>query len=153
MHHQSHFLLEIIHVERREFRSVMSRNIGHMVNPLAKNDVYAEGNVENTSESIPINISRTLDVVENVFIGVDCSHNEICQYMILFKEFHDVFSWSYEEMLGIAPRIVEHEIQTYENAKPVQQKLGPFSPRKATTIKDEVEKLLKASFIYPIPLT
>jgi hypothetical protein len=39
--------------------------------------------------------------------------------MDLFKEFHDVFSWSYEEMLGIDLKIAEHEITTYPDAKPV----------------------------------
>ena len=29
----------------------------------------------------------------------------------------------------------------------------PVNPRKAATVKDEVEKLLKAGFIYPIALT
>ena len=55
-------------------------------------------------------------------------------------------------MLGIDPRIVEYEIKTYPNAKPVRQHLHAVNPRKAPTIKAEIEKLLKASFIYPIPL-
>jgi hypothetical protein len=40
--------------------------------------------------------------------------------MDIFKEFFEVFSWSYKEMPGIDPRIVEHEIMTYPGAKPVQ---------------------------------
>jgi hypothetical protein len=74
-------------------------------------------------------------------------------YTSLFKEFHNIFSWSYEEILGIDPCIVEHEIRSYDNAKHVQQNLQPVNPRKVTTIKDELEKLLKAGFIYPVPLT
>jgi hypothetical protein len=56
-------------------------------------------------------------------------------------------------MPGIDPRIVEHEIETYPNAKSVQQKLRPVNPKKETTIKAEVEKLLKVGFIYPVHLT
>ena len=56
-------------------------------------------------------------------------------------------------MPGIDPSIVQHEIKTYENAKPVRQRLRLVNPRKATTIKAEVEKLLKAGFICPVPLT
>ena len=56
-------------------------------------------------------------------------------------------------MPGIYPSIVEHEIRTYPNAKPVRKKLRPVNLRKAAAVKDEVEKLLKASFIYPISLT
>jgi hypothetical protein len=73
--------------------------------------------------------------------------------MDLFKEFRGVFAWSYEEMLGIDSKIVEHEITMYPDAKVVQKKLHLVNPKKATTIKIEVEKLLKAGFIYPIHLT
>jgi len=72
--------------------------------------------------------------------------------MDLFKEFCDVYAWSYGEMTGIDPKIVEHEITTYLDAKPVWQKLHLVNPRKETTIKVKVEKLLKACFIYPIHL-
>ena len=86
-------------------------------------------------------------------ISANCSLEEIAIYTTLFKGFCDVFSWSYEEMPGIDPSIVEHEIQTYPDAKPVRQKLRPVNPCKAAVVKAKVEKLLKASFIYPIALT
>ena len=105
------------------------------------------------STTIPINISINPDVVENIHISANCSPGEIAIYTTLFKEFRDVFSWSYEEMLGIDPPIVKHEIRTYPNTKPVWQKLRPVNPRKAAAVKAEVEKLLKVSFIYPIALT
>jgi hypothetical protein len=91
--------------------------------------------------------------VENVFVRADFSPEEIQIYTNLFKEFRDVFSWSYEEMSGIDLKIVEHEIITYPDAKLVRQKLHPVNPRKAAAIKAEVEKFLKAGFIYPIHLT
>eukprot|EP00253_Pinus_taeda_P032218 PITA_32218 len=56
-------------------------------------------------------------------------------------------------MLGIDPSIVVHEVPTYPGAKPVRHRLCPVHPRKAAEIKAEVKKLLKAGFIYPIPLT
>ena len=56
-------------------------------------------------------------------------------------------------MPGIYCRIVKHEIKTYPDVKPVQQSLHAVNPRKAPTIKAEIEKLLKAGFIYLIPLT
>jgi hypothetical protein len=56
-------------------------------------------------------------------------------------------------MLGINPRIVEHEIKTYPDAKLVRKHLRVVNPRKAPTIKVEVEKLLNVGFIYPVPLT
>jgi hypothetical protein len=79
------------------------------INPLATYVVYAEGNMEKIVEMIPIDISRTPGIMENIFSKADCSPEEIQLYTDLFKEFCDVLVWSYEEMLGIDPRIVEHE--------------------------------------------
>ena len=100
----------------------------------------------------PIDISAKLDVIEHVHVGQNCSIDESEAYKALFKEFHDIFSWSYEEMLWIDPSIVVHEIKTYPMAKPVMQKLRQVHPRKVAAIKAEIEKLLKAGFIYPVPL-
>ena len=59
----------------------------------------------------------------------------------------------YEEMPRIDPSIVVHDIKMYSMAKPIRKKLRQFHPRKDAAIKAEIEKLLKASFIYPVPLT
>ena len=106
----------------------------------------------NISVTISINISVNLDIVENVHIGANCSSKEIAIYTTLFKEFCDMFTQSYEEMPGIDPSIVEHEIRTYPDAKLVRQNIGPVNPHKEEIIKAEVENLLKDGFIYPISL-
>ena len=72
--------------------------------------------------------------------------------MSLFKEFHDVFPLLYQEMPCIEPSIVEHEIRTCPNSKPVRQKLTLVDPRKVAAMKAEVQKLLKDCFIYSIAL-
>jgi hypothetical protein len=91
--------------------------------------------------------------VENVHIGASCSANEVQIYKSLFQEFCDVFTWSYEEMPGIDPDIVVHEIKTYLDAKPIRKRLRPVHPRKAAAIKLKVENFLKADFVYLVALT
>ena len=49
--------------------------------------------------------------------------------------------------------IVVHEIKTYPDAKPIRQRLRQIHLRKIAAIKAEVEKFLRAGFIYPIPVT
>ena len=115
LHHRSYFLLKLDHLEHEEFREVLSERIGSPMVPLSSPGPMADGNMENISPMIPINISRDPGRIENVYIGVECSHAEIQEYTELFKEFHDIFAWSYDEMSGIDPRIVEHEIKTYPN--------------------------------------
>ena len=83
-------------------------------------------------QSFPINIYRDLDRIENVYIGAECSHAEILEYTEIFKEFRDIFAWSYNEMPGIEPRIVEHEINTYPSANSIRQRLRAVNPGEST---------------------
>ena len=53
--------------------------------PLSSPGPMADGNMENISPMIPINISRDLGRIENVYIGAECSHAEIQEYTELFK--------------------------------------------------------------------
>ena len=124
MHHRSYFLPSLERIEQDDFRSTLSEIVGHVVVPLDTHGIYAEGNMVSISPTIQIDISRTPGKIENVNIGVDCSPEDILIYTNLFKEFRDVFAWSYEEMLGINRRIVEHDIKTHLDAKPVQQYEG-----------------------------
>jgi hypothetical protein len=75
-------------------------------------DVFAEGNLSKISPTMLVDISVKPGIVENVHIGASCSPTEIITYTSLFKEFRDIFAWSYEEMSGIDLAIVVHEINT-----------------------------------------
>lgn len=87
--------------------------------------------------------------MEYVYICATCSPKEIRICIEFFKEFCGVFVWSYEEMPSIDSIIVEHEIKTYLNAKPVRKKIFPVNPQKVATIKAKVEKLLNVGFTTP----
>jgi hypothetical protein len=63
----------------------MTRHKACPINPLAMHVVYDEGNMETIAEMIPIDISRTPGVMENIFVGVDFSLEEILIYTDLFK--------------------------------------------------------------------
>lgn len=153
LHHRSPFLPSLSEMPSC-LEAFVSHNPTHpLQTPILVHEVLSEGNMGNITATMPLDISIKLGIVENIHIGVSCSPNEIRVYTELFKEFRDVFAWSYEEIPGIDPTIVLHEIPTFPGAKHVRQRLHPVHPRKASAIKAEVEKLLKDGFIYPIPLT
>jgi len=87
------------------------------------NRVDFERNLSNSEETIAINISTKPNVVENIHVGKSCSSLELEIYCALFHEFRDVCAWSYEEMVGIDLRIVEHEIKMHPDVKPVRQRI------------------------------
>ena len=152
-HHKSSFLPPC-HMFEDHFTSTVSSDI--VLNPqssILTRSFDSEGNLCNITKTMPVDISMKPGVPENIFIGQNSSPEEVKTYMALFKEFRDFFRWTYEEMLGIDPSIVVYEIKTYPDAKPVRQKLRQVHPRKAVAIKEEVKKLLRAGFIYLVPLT
>jgi hypothetical protein len=108
LHHRSYFLPELHRIEAGEFTITMTGDHPCPINLLATQDIYAEGNMATIAATIPINISRNPGVVENVFVGADGSPEEIQIYMDLFKEFRDVFAWSYEAIPDIDPQSVDH---------------------------------------------
>jgi hypothetical protein len=92
LHHISYFLPELRRVEAGEFTTIMNGYVTCPFNLLAMHKIYAQGNMKSISKTIPINICRTPGVMENVFVGSDCSSEEIQIYTELFKELCDVFS-------------------------------------------------------------
>ena len=69
-------------------------------------------------------------------MGATCSLEEIKLYTSLFKEFYDIFAWSYEEISGIYPQIIVHKIKTYPRAHPIRQRIRLAN---LVAIKEEVE--------------
>ena len=86
LHHRSYFLPELSRIENQEFHLRLSEDVDIPINPLPREGVFVEGNMENIFATIPINISVNPDVVENIYIGANCSPEEIAIYMTLFKE-------------------------------------------------------------------
>jgi hypothetical protein len=89
LHHRSYFLPELSRIEAGEFTVTMTGDRSCHTNPLATHKIYAEGNMATIAEMIPINISRTPGIIDNVFVGAYSSP---------------------EEMPGIDPQRVYHEL-------------------------------------------
>ncbi len=85
MHHHSYFLHGIESLENVICDSTSDREVDWYRSPFATHDMYAEGNMANISKTIPINISQTPGVTENILIGVGCSPKEIVTYTSPFK--------------------------------------------------------------------
>jgi hypothetical protein len=92
LHHRSYFIPELRRIEVGEFVLTMNGDSPCLINPLATHEIYIEGNMASIIATIPIDISRTVGILENVFVRADCSPKEIQIYTKLFKELCDVFS-------------------------------------------------------------
>ena len=68
-------------------------------------------------------------------------------------EYKDVFAWSYKHLKGVDPSICQHTIPLREDAKPSRQHPYTYNETFAKKIKEEIDKLKDAEFIYEIEHT
>ncbi|KAI4320983.1 hypothetical protein MLD38_034410 [Melastoma candidum] len=107
---------------------------------------HEEPNNVTLQEPVSINIG-TEDEPKELFIGADLPADEAKDIVSLLKEFSDVFAWTYADMPGLDPIIVEHKIAIDPQITPKKQKQRRYKPELALAIKEEVDKLLKVKFI------
>ena len=72
------------------------------------------------------------------------------KYVDLFKDFFDVFSWSYEDLKAYDTEIIQHKIPLKENQKPFKQKLRWINPIQLPLVEKEIKKMYEAGIIVPV---
>jgi len=73
--------------------------------------------------------------------------NQKLKYIELFKEFQDVFAWSYEDLKSYDTSVIQHTIPLKENKKPFKQKLTRVNPVLLPLIEKEVKRMYQARII------
>lgn len=73
--------------------------------------------------------------------------------MKLFREYKDIFAWTYEDLKTYDTKIIQHVIPLKENAKAFEQKLRKMHPLLEPLVKKELNKLLVAKIIFLVPHT
>ena len=68
------------------------------------------------------------DQPREIRIGSSLSPNERSGLIDLLRSYLDVFAWSYEDMPGLDPTIVQHHLPILPHARPVKQKLRRLHP-------------------------
>jgi hypothetical protein len=68
----------------------------------------------------------------------------------LFKEYKDIFSWTYDDLKTYDTNIIQHIIPMKPQTNPFQQKLRKMHPSLEPQVKAELNKLLAARIIFPV---
>jgi hypothetical protein len=64
----------------------------------------------------------------NINLGRSFSPEEKKSYLKLFKEYQDMFTWSYQKLKTYDTKIIQHMISLRPQVNPFQQKLRKFHP-------------------------
>jgi hypothetical protein len=65
----------------------------------------------------------------------------------LFREFKDVFAWSYKDLKGIPPTLAEHKIELEKDVLTAHKARYRMNPNYASIVKQDIDRLLEAGFI------
>jgi hypothetical protein len=68
------------------------------------------------------------------------SKEDMNNYLKLFEEYQDVFSWSYRELKIYDTHIIQHTIPLKCGVKPFQQKLRKYHPSMEPVMYQEIKK-------------
>eukprot|EP00253_Pinus_taeda_P023260 PITA_23260 len=98
------------------------------------------------SKSITVEIEpgKTLNINPNL------TDDQKQQLMKLLRENKEAFAWDYTDMKGISPELCTHRIYIKEGSQPVCQPQRRINPNLREIVKEELQILLNAGFIYPI---
>ena len=80
-------------------------------------------------------------------IGCSLCPDERSRLINLLRSYLDVFAWSYEDMPGLNPTIVQHHLPILPHDRPVKQKLRRLHPRWSLQVKEEIHKQLSVGFM------
>jgi ribonuclease HI len=111
-----------------------------------KNTVNCKTNSSSLSyEKVNLGTSENPQCIN---LGLGCSRQEKDAFVKLFKEFKDVFAWTYDDLKTFDPNIIQHVIPMKPQTLPFQQKLRKMHPKLEPTVQKELNKLLSAKIIF-----
>lgn len=80
--------------------------------------------------------------------GENVTPEEKVRFEEIFHKYIHVFAFSYKDLKEVT--LEQHKIELQEGAQPVRQKQRRVNPTIAETVKEEIEKLRSAGFIYEV---
>lgn len=108
-------------------------------------EIFPINSITNTqSKTIEISPRKTLN------IGAFLETSQEQKPIHLLKKNKKSFVWGYTDMQGIHPETCTHHIYTDTSIQPARQPQRRMNPMLKEIVRDELQKLLKVKFIYPI---
>ena len=92
---------------------------------LLKHPAYVNGKLSHDplevdySKHLPIHEVNlgTKESSQMINIGAQLTSKMLDEYVALFKEFKNVITWSYKDMISIPPELCQHQLSLEDNAK------------------------------------
>jgi hypothetical protein len=87
---------------------------------------------------------------KNINLGKTVFKEERKYYLKRFREYQDIFTWSYRELKTYDTRIIQHTIPLKSGVKHFQQKIRKYHPSLEPIMYQELKKLLYDKIIFQV---
>jgi hypothetical protein len=108
--------------------------------PIMKSKPQEEQSLRKVQEIQKVNIG-TSQKPKILNLGTTCTKDEVDQYVELFREFYDIFTWTYDDLKEYDKIIIQHIIPMKEGTKLVRHKPRIINPKLKPLVKLELEKM------------
>jgi hypothetical protein len=144
---------ETYHSNNKPRFHTIPKGVANLENLFDLREIFKGSKNTKTGSSCPIYETINLGTLENpknVNLGKTVSKEDKKSYLKLFREYQDVFAWSYRELKTYDTRIIQHTIPLKSGVKPFQQKLRKYHPSLEPLMYQELKKLLDAKIIFQV---
>jgi Rps23 Pro-64 3,4-dihydroxylase Tpa1-like proline 4-hydroxylase len=96
--------------------------------------------------------NKSVDIALGKSLNINANLEEKQQQKLIqtLSKYQQDFSWEYSDMKGIYPQLCTHHIYIEKDSRPIRQSQRRLNPHIRDIVKEEIQKLLDADFIYPI---
>ena len=123
--------------------------------------VFEEGFLEEKNDFLPFTspegivdplATQKIEVRPEKFVRISRHIQGVtkAKYTALLTKYSDVFAWSHTDLKGIPPHLGQHRIDLMEGSVPVRQRQYRLNPKYSMLVKEEIDKLTEAGFIFPV---
>ncbi|XP_062093643.1 uncharacterized protein LOC133799660 [Humulus lupulus] len=110
---------------------------------------FEDGGQATVDDLIEINLG-TEDDPKPVFVSALLTKEELPQYKQVLREKKVVFSWGYQDMPGLDPKVAVHRLAVSKDATPIKQSQRRIRPELLPKIEAEIDKLRNCWFIWEV---
>ncbi|KAL3699620.1 hypothetical protein R1sor_017642 [Riccia sorocarpa] len=120
--------------------------------PTREDEVVGATTFQMTEGMIPPGSWKEVEIWDNMNLRVnaDLTENEVANYKKFLVDYRDIFAFQMSDLKGILPEIGTHRIDIKSGAVPVRQRQYRLNDKYSLLVKENLDSLLSAGFIYPV---
>ncbi|OAE35584.1 hypothetical protein AXG93_2841s1180 [Marchantia polymorpha subsp. ruderalis] len=132
----------------QETSSDDSSNDDLQVQVVAAMELLPRPGVKKDPDKVEMSEEEVCRRLSTLKFGPNVTMEEKARFLDIFRKYIHVFAFSYKDLKHVT--LETHHIELEEKARPIRQKQRQINSPTAVVVKEEIDKLRKAGFIYEV---